>query len=337
METGVNTKKIGSTLDIKSWTNKELGYSALGDWFGFNTTHFSLAINKDNLYIIGGKSRDESEYLPTVDVKKVRLIDGGKLGEPVITDTPLPKPLFYADTIDTSTHIYLLGGDTGSETSDDIYMNNKKEDGNLSDWYKAGKLPYPVSDFKAIQIDKFIYIIGGFNGSDSINKVTRCTIGDGSDEDYKLCNFEDCKPLPIPMSDCKVLVLANKLYVLGGYQGSDFTALDTVYSAIINNDFSLGEWVIDKPLPEKLFGSSLVAYANRIFLLGGNNGNKAIYETYIAPVDNEGIIGEWVKGSSLSEPCSNIAAIITSLNVYLIGGSVNYTFSPFDGFSLTEL
>ena len=67
------------------------------------------------------------------------------------------------------------------------------------------------------------------------------------------------------------------MYLLGGSNGN--SSVSTVYTAPINADGTLGEWAAYTSLPDGVFSSQAIVTKNRVYLLGGHNGNSAVSST----------------------------------------------------------
>lgn len=323
MELGVDNTKLGSSLDIKGW--KEI------DVILNDRTLFSLATNQNNIFLIGGRVSKMGETLPTTDVMRITVTSGNEIKEVVETDTPLPVPLFYTDTLVTEKYVYVIGGCSGDDSVSTIYRSTKKVNGDLDTWEYVGDLPYPVSDHKVIRIGNSGYVIGGFDGSNSLDSVIKFSIDE--DEDDELIDFTVYNKLPYKVSDPRVVVLKDKVYIIGGYDGINYAALDSVYCADISDVGNIGEWKECKSLPFGLFGSQLISYSNRVFLLGGNNGTKGIKESLAANVDQNGVIDEFKPTTDILDNMFGGACIVTNVFVYLIGNDKVYR-APFDGFDI---
>ena len=73
--------------------------------------------------------------------------------------------------------------------------------------------------------------------------------------------------LPGPLAGSQAIVTKNRVYLLGGFNGSDMVS--TVYTAQVNADGTLGGWVTDTSLPGTVSSSQAIVTKNRVYLLGG--------------------------------------------------------------------
>ena len=129
--------------------------------------------------------------------------------------------------------------------------------------------------------------------------------------------------IPASLTVTQAVVTKNKVYLLGGYNGS---AVSTVYSAPINADGTLGAWSAGTALPGTLSHSYAVVTENRVYLLGGSSdGANSVSTVYTATIDSSGNIGTWSAATALPGALSRTQAIVTRNRIYLLGGSSNGT------------
>ncbi len=79
-------------------------------------------------------------------------------------------------------------------------------------------------------------------------------------------------------------------------------------------------WTTGTSLPGVLSLSQAIVTKNRVYLLGGFNGNDITSTVYTAPINTDGTLGTWTTGTSLPEGLVGSQAIVTKNRVYLLGG-----------------
>lgn len=147
--------------------------------------------------------------------------------------------------------------------------------------------------------------------------------------------------LPTSLFSPQAIVTKNRVYLLGGYNGSD--NIKTVYTAPINADGTLGTWTTGTSLPIAIGSAQAIVTKNRVYLLGGYSSSLTTLATvYTAPINADGTLGAWTTGASLPGGLRSGQSIVTKNRVYLLGGyttvysSIVYT-APFaDGWEITE-
>ncbi len=121
--------------------------------------------------------------------------------------------------------------------------------------------------------------------------------------------------LPAPLYSVKSIVTKNRVYLIGG-ANSTVGSVSTVYTAPINSDGTLGNWVAGTSLPGVMAHSSIIITKNRVYLLGGWNTNAV----YTASVNSDGTLGTWTTGTALPGIFDDSSVIVTKNRVYLLGG-----------------
>ena len=87
--------------------------------------------------------------------------------------------------------------------------------------------------------------------------------------------------LPGILAESQAIVTKNRVYLLGGYDDNSY--VNTVYTALINEDGSLGAWTTGTSLPGNLGDSQAIVTKNRVYLLGGYDDNSYVNTVYTAP------------------------------------------------------
>ena len=175
-------------------------------------------------------------------------------------------------------------------------------------------LPVNIRFHSTLITKNYVYVCGGYNGTDTLNTVYTAPIN----SDGTLGTWVTAGNLPGPLRGSQVVAYVNKVYLLGGVNSSGYTS--TVYTTTINSDGTLGTWVTGTSLPINVDGSQIIVTQNRVYLLGGYNGTSVVSTVYTAPIYLDGTIGSWVTGTNLPVTLAWTQAIVTKNRVYLLGG-----------------
>jgi len=308
----------------KPW-KQQYEFNGEGDALGTWTTAPSLpgvlersqaVVTKNRVYLLGGYNGSSS--LATVYTAPIN--SDGTLG--VWTTAPsLPGPLHNSQAIVTKSRVYLLGGVNASAIAATVYTAPINSDGTLGTWTTGPSLPAALYRSQAVVTKNRVYLLGGGNGSATVATVYTAPIN----SDGTLGSWTTAPSLPAPFYYSQAVVTKNRVYLLGGYNGSAVAA--TVYTAPINSDGTLGTWTTAPSLPGVLHGSQAIITKNRVYLLGGAVGTTGTVATvYTAPINSDGTLGAWTTAPSLPAGLGNTQAIVIKNKVYLLGGYNDTTY-----------
>lgn len=133
--------------------------------------------------------------------------------------------------------------------------------------------------------------------------------------------FQPTSSLPLGSSDSTSAIYNNYIYQVGGATSQYGSSLEVNY-AHINSDGSLGEWSSTTQLPNAVYNSATVVYNGYIYEVGGapNGGNGSSTTVYVAPINNDGTIGEWSTTSALPQQLAGHSALVNDGFIYAIAG-----------------
>lgn len=241
----------------------------------FNLFWHSGAIYNNYIYIIGGTNSS---------IQNITNVDFGVIGSDGDISSwqstiPLPLPLALGNAITLNDKIYFAGGSIyRNETSgskDEIYKASiDLLNGTLDTWFLIGHLPEPMVGFGMVEINNYLYIIGGDSKYRGIlSEVRRAPIN----TDGTIGTWEVMTSLPLPSTRASVTKAANLLISVGGISTGN-TYLNQVYFANINSDGTISKWQTSPYiLPNINCCSSLVFWNNYLYLIGGHDGTPFGY------------------------------------------------------------
>lgn len=289
------------SADIINWT--------AGQNLPVSLAFSSVIITKNRIYILGGYS--VSSYLDSVYTASINM--DGSIG-PWTTSAPLPGTLGESQGIVTKNRVYLLGGHNGTTGYTNIvYTAPINTDGTLGAWSLAASIPAALTYTQAIVTKNRVYIFGGYNGNSVKTVYTAPINSDGTIGTWTIGD-----DLPNPLSFSQVVTTKNRVYLLGGYDNVGYTT--TTYTAVINNDGTLGAWSLASPLPVPIGGAQAVITKNKVYLFGGFNGTDYLSTVYTAPVNSDGTIGTWALSAPIPIPLGNSQIVVTKNKMLILGG-----------------
>jgi len=199
--------------------------------------------------------------------------------------------------------------------------------GDVGAWADTTSLPQNLTYSNSVTYNGFAYTIGGDNGVSLVNTVYSAPLNlDGT-----VGAWTATTSLPQPLSGSTSVVYNDYVYVIGGYNGSS-PLLDTVYSAPLNLDGTVGAWTTSvNTLPQTINDAISIAYDGYVYVMGGDNGSAQSTTVYSAPVNN-GTVGAWAtSANTLPQGLSYTSTITYNGYVYVIGGlgSIEYSDSVY--------
>jgi N-acetylneuraminic acid mutarotase len=131
--------------------------------------------------------------------------------------------------------------------------------------------------------------------------------------------------LPAVRTKFGAAVWNDRLYVVGGLTngGTPTTDTNTVY--VSPQQSSGGDiasaWSTSTAFNVNRFGGAVTAYANNLYLMGGNDGANYLSDVQYSKIDpTTGLVGTWSYSSSLPAPIAQADAVSANGYIYLMGG-----------------
>lgn len=229
---------------------------------------------------------------------------------------PLPEVLASRNAIARRDTLYVIGGKNPTENpSGQVYTTQVQADGSLAAWNSTTPLPIPVYLHAVAATDSYIYVIGGWDGTQTRSEVWRAPFIAGG-----LGAWEKVTDYPIALDLHEATIVNNRLYVLGGWDGT--APLSTVYYADIQAN-GLGPWTPALNLPVKLYRLSAVSVNDVIYVTGGYDNNVAQSTVYYTKVNSDGSLAGWRQTTALPEARYYHETVLHDGNLVVIGGKTD--------------
>lgn len=239
----------------------------------------------------------------------------GSLSQWVET-SPLPEPCQAPGAATWQNHLYaaLLTGN--------VYRAEFLSDGSLGSWIEESSAGYGRGGRMSMRAHRgYLYIFGGWDGGTTMYSEVYFAeiLSDGS-----LGPWNTTTPMPQGRQHTSVHFWNDRAYIVGGISGGGGPVLDSVYSAPVQQDGTLGAWRQEASLPHTLWYHSSVLVDGRVFLFGGRTEylSDARDEVYIGTIQTDGTIVSWNNAASLPGHNQAPGAVFVPENgvLYLIGG-----------------
>lgn len=231
----------------------------------------------------------------------------------------MSAPRAGAAVLENNGVIYAFGGIDGKHFLDSGEFSRIQNDGALSDWQPLPAMNEARGFFDGIAYGDYIYAVGGGNGPAGHNllrSVERAQIkSDGTLAPW----IEEKQTLNLPRRCVKLFVIGDRLYASGGFGG---TLLDTIESATIQADGSLGPWQVEKNThTQPRYVHAAKSVGNFALAIGGHNDKQGVGLPLVetARVENNSL-GAWQVSTPLHQGRYGLSLAHYGDFVYALGG-----------------
>ncbi len=235
---------------------------------------------------------------------------GASLASPTAEPGPLPEGRKDHAMIAVQGRLYVIGGMNALGTI--VRTIYRQETGGWS----VDDLPEPLYQAAAVGYDNSFYVLGGYNGANTLRAVRRASLG----PDGEIVSWADQPQLPGKLSTPGIALSSyGDIFVSGGWTGN--AASRAVYSARIQPDGSLGPWGERTPLPSPLFRHAMATRGGFLYVVGGRDDQlRAREDLYVAQIGSDGSLSGWRGPFKLARPSYSHQAIVLGARLYVLGG-----------------
>ena len=244
----------------------------------------------------------------------------------VTQTSPLPEGREKYGAVVVGNYVYVIGGYTEKEHyTRSVIRAEIMPGGQLGPWFDCPSLPdkraYIANSTFSDQ--NRIYVIGGFDGEKPRNTVIWTYISN----DGNLARWRESRPFPKPgLRSLTALSTGGYLLVIGGCTLNQ-KPTDKVYMGSLVPNGDVNTWVQGPSLPRPLWAHHAAALNGRVWVWGGladSSYTSATKEVFSAPIQGEGIIGNW-RNESVSLPSAFYHGASIGMGYYLLTFCVCYT------------
>lgn len=224
----------------------------------------------------------------------------------------LQVPRFRAAAAYCQGMVYVFGGMGTGGTLDSYEMF----DPNTGQSYQMGAMPEPRENMSVVELNGFIYLIGGNDATGS--PTTTCWKFDPA---YN--TFTACASMPAPAQAGKAAVTANGMvYLAGGvtstgYPPSAWTTEVRCYNPATNVWSSCGNF------PTPRYATAAGVINGVLYIAGGDDSSAAPHPldvTEAAPL--AGLLPEgWLAKASMPDGVSRALSAVSGGSIYVLGGA----------------
>jgi hypothetical protein len=231
-----------------------------------------LLAAKGRLYLLGGYDAAGSH----AEVWSADISSLGVVGT-WTPETPLPNALYFHAAALAGGKIYVSGGyASGSGVQGTIYRAEVGDDGALGGWTAPDSLPAPRYSHTMTLVAGRLYVAGGKDGAAARSEVWATQLSPAAELP---ASWTEYTPLPSPRFGHAALASANRLYILGGSNGS--AAQAQVFQSTVSASLAApAPWQAYDPLPGARQFSAAEIIGEKIYLFGGSSGAAARSEIF---------------------------------------------------------
>lgn len=216
----------------------------------------------------------------------------------------------------TTTSDFMQGTGLNVNIADDcVSLQGKMQ--SLSDWNATTNLPQNLKNHQLVTWHEFVYLVGGFNGTNEVNTVYRSI-----QQTNGISGWTTLNALPVTLKDMAVIATQTHLYVMGGRNSEGVS--DKIYSAKINADGDIGTWeTMDITLPQPCWGGRAIMAMGNIYLIGGapvDDVNSVSNKVYCLKVNAWGEIGSIAEMNNLPAARNGHAVATYDSKIIVTGG-----------------
>lgn len=223
--------------------------------------------------------------------------------------------------------LYVAGGCSSTTdcttATNTVYYTTLGVNGEVGTWgTTTGSFSAPRAWGSLVAAGGTLYYVGGQSSTatDERTEVFYATPNSGTGDVSSWATAGN--GLPGARTKFGSAVWNNRIYVAGGLDGNA-ADVNTVYvSPQLNSGGNItSAWTTSTGFNVNRFGGALVAYANNLYLLGGNDGTNYLSDTQYAKIDpTNGSVGSWSYSSSLPVALAQGDAFAANGYIYLMGG-----------------
>lgn len=231
------------------------------------------------------------------------------------TDTPTPITIVTSEvsfTSDPAVRMFTCAPDSGPEWRTEAVLTDVRR---IDDNTLEATVPAGLSE----GIYSFVLTVDGQEHLPLNTALTLMRRGDGRPGPWTRTSTP-----PVRLVEFSATAAAGQIYLVGGRSSLGNNPVTTVLRATIQADGSLGPWQSEPALLTGRARPALAATSAYLYAIGGDISNgptpRATASIERAPIRPDGGLGPWEQVAPLPAPRLNLAAVVASDQLYVLGG-----------------
>ena len=175
-------------------------------------------------------------------------------------------------------------------------------------WAKRAPLPAANSEMTVVQLDRRLYVIGGYPSS----RVSQRTVQvyDAGTDSWRLTT-----PLPDPVNHSMGAAVAGVIYLIGGQRTAKGGPAEAGFSnAVLAFDPKTERWTPRAPMPTARSGGNAAVLDGKIYVVGGRPPRGHDFALYDPGADR------WTRLPDLPTQRNHMVAAALNGKIYVVGG-----------------
>jgi hypothetical protein len=314
-----------------------VGYSTSAQAYSTDPNRLgaSSTVLNGYLYVAGGCTSTTDCTTASSNVSYAPLDANGTVGAWASTTAALPAARTWGKLQVAGGSLYYIGGQDSSGAASGTVYYASPASGNISTWSTASNgLPAARTKLAAAVWNNRLYAVGGSNGTSATSTVyVSPQLNSGGDIGSAWSTTSTS--FNVARSGLTAVAYSNNLYILGGYDGSNYLS-DSQFAQISASNGSVGSWSYSASLPQPLSQADGFAANGYIYLIGGRSADTTCTPiTLVAPIsanttiasgNNPTGIGQWYATSQqYTGDRYGASAVYNDGKAYILGGACGST------------
>ncbi|MDD2819162.1 MAG: tail fiber protein [Candidatus Nanopelagicales bacterium] len=308
---------LNQTLGNRLQTSPNLGTFASNGTLPVNLAGASAAVIKNRVYVFGGFTGAAFSSA----IYSAPINSDGSFGSWSNVGTMPGSVSLYHSVVAAKGHVYIIGGMAGTTGDNKIYRAAVAADGTLGSFVETLTMHVGIQSGASFVHNDTLYVAGG--GNTGGQSVTSVVYGAKISEDGSLGIWALRGTMPVGMTNMGVVVVQNRLHLIGGGDSMNANASATVLTATFGFDGSLDNWEFGPELVERRGFGTVFSTATHMYYIGGTNGSAYLNTVYNARILADGRTSTWAINGGIPVLSVMGAMVATSGKLHLMGGSPN--------------
>jgi N-acetylneuraminic acid mutarotase len=269
-------------------------YAASANQFTTDRLGASSVLYNGYIYVAGGCTSTGDCTDATNSVQYAAVDSNGTLGSWAATTASLPADRAFGQLEEAGGSLYYIGGQDDGGTGQSTVYYATPSSGNISSWTAAtNALPAARTGMGATSWNDRLYVTGGGGSgtgcSGGVCNTVYASPSLSSGGNITSAWSSSLTAFNVARSGHTTIAYANNLYILGGYDGSNY--LSDVQFTQINTDATVDSWTYTTSLPSPINQADGFAANGYLYLVGGRSASgDCRSRTLAAPVSANTVI-----------------------------------------------